>query len=677
MYFGQRYQQPAFRISSSVLRNTGSEAFLSLLKRSRRFQDGDSSSVECNRSLGTTAVAPSHRGTSSDDSSSAVSSRPTLDSFRPSPNLKRDKSNPSLSFTTGSRDSDNEGSLLYDIYFPAPTKLSRAAAIRFHLTTRNVLALLSNKALVGLDFCTTLTDLQRRLEVYMPPKANCAKRVVRYLVLKQLHNVSNSPGMAAGLLAWSEGVTVRWHEGWREAFVHCCGMYPRLNQQPEWEHVTEVTRNLLESAYAELQARIRAAEDRLLTFKFDDIWPAHKTQQHPARFGYDSFRLFLRQHFERTYKSWKTRVRQENCTDSWLTRELVNQLQEDHGALYDFLVDRQMVWGSGGKILRKDGRPCTTAIADDTLIANLLANFDQRHDYTPILHPYPLLPFSVPVEASGDNSGSSRLSLSSFGNRSSRARDKRVAQANADANNGRLVANTTKENALVEAFRKYEKSDGIRQFDPHDARKGRWMLLYCTLQVLAGISVDTPHMFFKDVPYFLNPRLTNTPPWAVTQLQHAGAKTVIGIYDEASRLYSHCWIVPKTWEANGDAAGGLTEHKQYVITADGIEGFSLQSNMTSTTTTTTLEVRGETFGLGDAGSCDEDEDDTKLADLERVGSPGFRAPLKSTRSQTFREHTGNDQIPEVPSSLTRSLTIRKGVTNAEMGRSHYSPPNEW
>jgi len=61
------------------------------------------------------------------------------------------------------------------------------------------------------------------------------------------------------------------------------------------------------------------------------------------------------------------------------------------------------------------------------------------------------------------------------------------------------------------------------------------MLIYGVLQVLATISVDTPHLYFRNnVSYFLNPRLKGTPPWELAK-DHA--------FEEASPFDSHCWTV--------------------------------------------------------------------------------------------------------------------------------------
>ena len=66
----------------------------------------------------------------------------------------------------------------------------------------------------------------------------------------------------------------------------------------------------------------------------------------------------------------------------------------------------------------------------------------------------------------------------------------------------------------------------------------RWIVIYCTLQTLAGLSVDVPNLSFKgDVAYFLNTRLQGLPPWSPSSK----------IYTDASREQSHCWTSPMTW----------------------------------------------------------------------------------------------------------------------------------
>ena len=576
-------------------------------------------------------------------------------------------SNPTVGDLESKKMEDNAG-VLYDLYFTAPPKLTVAAAIRYHLTTRNVLAFLLNRSLVGLNFCQALRDLRCRLEAYMPPQTNCVKLIVRYLVRKHLHNISNNPSTAAGLLAWSEDTGVHWLEGWREAFVHCCGMYNRLAETPEFDCISEASKGLLGTAHVELQTRMRVAEKRLLTFKFDDIWlpitisnavskPTTTTngdsaagcgvstndsgtrsksklyeqqQQQQARAAFDGFRQFLRRYYEKAYKSWRIRVAQEHCNDSWLTRKLARELQADFGALYEYLVDRDAVWGPGGDIIKNipagRGQRADFVIASPATASNengnsdivaqtirLLRHYDYRHNHTPLLCPFPLLPASVPVEATDEQDGQQGITRRGLHalmtGKATRARDKRVIAAYAAVNNAHFYSNTQQHaatspnpmaNPLVEAFRKHEKSEQPRYLDPRSARVGRWIMLYSVLQVLAEISVDTPHLFFNDVPYFLNPRLSNTPPWRMENhnRQPAIGKMVVGIFDEASRLYSYCWNAPKKWAGKGQSND---ENRKY---EDSINSFPMEMvdprdvvPSASTLAATTYSQRKDSFAV--------------------------------------------------------------------------------
>ena len=119
--------------------------------------------------------------------------------------------------------SASEAPVRHEIFLPPPEDASNKVILRHHITTRNFLALLLNKPLVGLTFYQGLVDLEGRLQTYMPKGTDCTQLLIKYLIKNHLHNVSNAPAAAAGPLAWSEDPEVHWQEGWREGFDHCCG----------------------------------------------------------------------------------------------------------------------------------------------------------------------------------------------------------------------------------------------------------------------------------------------------------------------------------------------------------------------------------------------------------------------------------------------------------------------
>lgn len=384
---------------------------------------------------------------------------------------------------------------------------------RHHVTTRNFLALLMDRPIVGLSFYQALADLHERLLLYMPQAkdTSCAQMIIRYLVRNQLHNVCEDPVAAAGLLAWSEDI--RWQEGWREGFVHCCGMYVQLRHMSELRDISKASRGLIERAHLELQARTQEAEETLARFELPDIWPAHTTQPPFVRTDFDHFRKFLLQFYEKAFKSWPPRERSQSY-GGWLTKNIVQRIQKDFAALYAYMVDRDIVWEKAEQrgeadraVFQHNCESNARATADDLQLANLLAAFDYKHKYSHVPFPLPKLPKSIPHQ----DILPKKPSL--FGNKN-KASEKHITQVYEEANNANFVGSDITTNRLVEAFLNFEKNSHLGAADPRNARKERWILLYGLVQVLESVSAESPNLWFgEDAPYFLNPRMKGTPPW--------------------------------------------------------------------------------------------------------------------------------------------------------------------
>jgi hypothetical protein len=372
----------------------------------------------------------------------------------------------------------------------------------------------------------------------MPQLTPCSD----YITQKGLDDVRNDPSSAISLLAWSEKRSVRWQEGWRESFVHSTGMQHRLEEVPELRLVTPITWALLERASLEVQVRVHSVAERLVDFNFTDMWPAMSSVPPPERSSFERLRHFLTSYYSNLHGSWP--IPGPDGEEQWLTRGVVNNLQRDFGALYDYLVDRDVQWDcSGDRSSRKWNIVCnsTKIFNVDTPelpITDILVAFDNRHKFPHIPHPYPLVPESVRYTMQNDSMYK--------GSKKSAAGDKmaerKAALAYTESTNIYILGSDFISNQLVDAFMRFEKTDKVSEVDPHAARRGRWVLIYGVLQVLASISVDTPAMRYKDdVAYHLSPRLRGTPPWKGADLHVA----------EAQHEGSHCWIVPRTWVDDG------------------------------------------------------------------------------------------------------------------------------
>lgn len=298
----------------------------------------------------------------------------------------------------------------HELWFTAPAHVRTPQAQRLHhVAVRNFLALLHNKPIVGADLFEMLSTLQPEIQVMydldhdnqsrMTPRERSVQMITNYLTQHKLDDVRNSIKLALGLLAWSEQDNVKWRQGYLESFVHLAGiMNPQIEDLPDFKRLSIVTRRNLGIAAKTLQLRIIEAEEKLASFDFGDVWmdPA-KAAGTPVYQSYQAFRLFLVNHYTQIYGNWPP-----NHGKSWLNRKIVLDLQQDFGALYDYLVDRDVSWDSReerpGKKWQMVNPKNENFRADlpEMSLTDMLVTFDNRHGYLHIPHPYPLLPRQVP-----------------------------------------------------------------------------------------------------------------------------------------------------------------------------------------------------------------------------------------------------------------------------------------
>ncbi|WYZ43740.1 hypothetical protein EsH8_VII_000176 [Colletotrichum jinshuiense] len=485
---------------------------------------------------------------------------------------------------------DADGQISYEMYFPTPANMTKTEQLRSHITTRNVFALLYHASVVGLSLHQALSDLHMRLDAYMPPDADNVGMILNYLSARGIDDVRNDPETAVSLLAWAEGPAVRWEEGWRESFLHCAGLYAQLEGCADFSQLTPITRALLERACLETQLRVQAAEERLAEFQYADMWPAGAAG--PARAAADRLQKFLLEHYLRAHGSWPppppaaTPVGADaDGEDMWLTRSVAQALQRDFGALYDYLVNRDIVWDmsearSGRKWMMQSDKDKGFDADADIPMTDMLVEHDNKLRFPHIPHPYPLVPESIPpapaaketsmfkkkggagAGAGGGLGGGSGANGGGNGGGRAGALERRVQLAYTEATNIYILGSDFTQSDLIDAFVKFEKADGLTEVDPAVARRGRWVLIYGVLQTLASVSVDAPNARYRDgVAYHLSPRLrgTRVPPWKGS-----------GGADEASHELSHCWVVRQTWgtpnnsgaESSGGSGGTSPVHGQ-------------------------------------------------------------------------------------------------------------------
>jgi hypothetical protein len=445
-----------------------------------------------------------------------------------------------------------DGQISYEINFPTPINQSPMENMRYNITTRNVFAMLCGASLVGFNVYQALNDLVERLRSYYSEDVDVAHMVIEWISSRGFDDVRNNPSMAAGLLAWSESDGVRWENGWREAFVHCCGMYNQVEATPEYKHVPHFSKQLVSRGDLKMSIRVQLCEERLAGFDFQEDWPEMQ-EYSPSRAAFLRLQKFFVLFYRSSYGSWPPPTPEGH--DQWLHRPLAQKLHRDFAALYDYFVNRDIVWyGSEERSGRKWNlvNPADVSFQADTsdcLFTDLIVAFDNKRKFPHIPQPYPLVPEALPKRSeSKENLLKTKKSNTPQEERNA---ERLAALAYTESTNIYLLGSDYVNNDLVDAFIKFERGDRAGDANPYAARRGRWVLIYYVLQTLATVSVDAANIrYTHDVMYHISPGMAGTPPWNA-------AKKIV---DEANHYRSHCWLIPATWPRNEQASPNTMAH---------------------------------------------------------------------------------------------------------------------
>ena len=431
--------------------------------------------------------------------------------------------------------------VLHELYVPWPGAETGIHSTIWHITTRNFFAVLANaSALVGTTLHEAMYKLFERVTMYpdyLNEETDKGHWITTYVTRHKFDDVRNNPSYAASLLAFSETPGIRWKEGYIEAFVHCVGMLNMgLRTIPEWKFITDQSRVLMDAAHLEMEDRLHRAQRWLFAFDFSSMWPMSSAPQSTARACFDRLRKWLCKYYENAFLHWPP-----TNDATWLTRDMVLRLKSDFHSLYDYLVDRDIVFD--GTYYRPNSKWIMNSKSGQTFksdtnelpITDILLGFDNKNGFPHIPHPYCLAPPSTPAQ-------NKTKAPFNFKKPSSPtdvlANSRRKALSYAEASNVYTLRDQFVHTELISNFIRFEQSDMIESVDPFEARRGRWVLIYGILQILATISVDSPKLRYKEgAQYHLSPTLKGIVPWAEDDSPEP----------EAEHTRSYCWTVPSTW----------------------------------------------------------------------------------------------------------------------------------
>ncbi|CAD0087860.1 unnamed protein product [Aureobasidium vineae] len=368
---------------------------------------------------------------------------------------------------------------------------------RYNLAVRNFIATIIHKPIVGCDLVSALKDLQIIVKhifklQYQPERA--ADFVRDYVQELKLDNFTNRPADIGRFLAWTE--EVRWSRAFVETFAHCVGM---LNcgflDHESLDALSPTTRALLEHSCTHTHYRLSSAEIHMTMFGINSTFLDGLQDHAGVKKSLLAFQNFLQQHYAQVYGTWPPLVHQNS--GHWLTRSVAQRLQQDFGNLYDLLVDKDINNGL-----------TTPARADSFRCAlnrrQLFALWDRQNGFICLPHSDPKAPDYSPTKIveQEEEKGARRSSL--------------IPAVRKHCKKAPDLANiyTHAINAETHTFLNHEISTKYQQMDTHEGRLGRWIIVYCMMQLLSRVAVDIQGLRYTlGVEYHLNADLDGTPPW--------------------------------------------------------------------------------------------------------------------------------------------------------------------
>lgn len=374
-----------------------------------------------------------------------------------------------------------------ELYIPPPPGVTKADSFAYHLSTRNFLAWVYRRPLVGGYLGETLAELFGCMQELRRPDVDNLVDIIDYMEEQGYMDMRNNPYTAIAILHLSESFRLKGM--YVDAFTHCVGMFSQLEQTPGYHLVSEASKNLLSKARSDLDSRLGRASAQLRDFARDDLVLSFGM----GRARVDKFRDFLLGFYSLKFGKYPP---PPSSKGDGLNKDVYHTMKNDFECLRQLLVDEEST---------PKGAPKRRAEAD---AIRILTAYDFQRGHKTQQNPLPLLPSAVP-----------RRSLwKRLMNRNDKREcdDRLLAHATlVRAYNGtdpRVVRND-----LVRAYRLFEEDEAATEGSKASLREGRmacWVVVYAVCQALRHVTEAPREVFDTDgVGYHVAVSTAGVPPW--------------------------------------------------------------------------------------------------------------------------------------------------------------------
>ncbi|KAI1457204.1 hypothetical protein F4805DRAFT_198234 [Annulohypoxylon moriforme] len=385
-----------------------------------------------------------------------------------------------------------------ELFIPSPPRSDKQMSYKYHLATRNFIAYVFRRSVVGENLGAALVTLMHSMFEFRTGNVDNVHDLMDYLDEEGYLNFRNNPTHSLAVLHLAETFQLR--DLYISAFAHCCGMSDQLSASPEYQLVSPGTRKLIRCARVEMNLRLGQSANMVGTFLEYELSEAHLGLYAGARAHLERFRTLLQSFYVAKFGSYPPPSIDSRTT--MFEIEILQEMRADFEALYQYLVDESFDTTHSNLFLAQGGI-CTW---------QCIRAFDRRHEFKTLLHPLPLLP-----KVSRENT--KRASWLGKPMKADRKWRENTHAALIKATNTR--PNLMK-NGLVRIYRQFEdglaywptKADKMENLGPMDSRKVRWILIYATYQALRQATDIPPEVRdTSGAPYHLCISTADLPPW--------------------------------------------------------------------------------------------------------------------------------------------------------------------
>lgn len=426
--------------------------------------------------------------------------------------------------STGNQERDNGDPARQsriELFIPAPPRSDKQQSYRYHLATRNFIAFVFRRSVVGENLGTALITLMHSMHEFRTDTVDNVQDMMSYMDEEGYLNLQSNPTHALAILRLAEAFQLK--DLYINAFAHCCGMSDRILAVPEYQvsldafHfsnaantsqlVSSVTRKLIRCGRVEMNLKLGQSSNMVGTFLQYELSEAHLGLYPGVREHLERFRTLLREFYTAKFGSYPPPSVDIRTTIFEI--DIFQEMRADFEALFRYLVDETFDITQSSPFLARGGI-CTW---------QSIQSFDTRHDFKTLFNPLPRLP-SVTQERTRKPAW-----LGGWIGRGHKQQEVTHTALLRAANHKVELLH----NGLVRVYRQFEgdlvhlsrKADRSENLGPMDSRKVRWILIYGIYQALRQATEIPPEVGDSDdAPYPLCISTADLPPWDEGQPAH-------------------------------------------------------------------------------------------------------------------------------------------------------------